>query len=65
MQQILKALDDLHNTESGYRNRLEAHSVNPYGVGEVEAVYTQILETVKIEREKLEAQLIGNSTNGV
>lgn len=59
MQQILKALDDLHNTESGYRNRLEAHSVNPYGVGEIEAVYTQILETVKIEREKLEAQLIG------
>lgn len=58
MQQILKAIDDLHNTESEYRNRLEAHSVNPYGVGEVEAVYTQILETVKIERKKLEEQLI-------
>jgi len=59
MQQILKTIDDLHNTESEYRNRLEAHSVNPYGIGDVEAVYTQILETVKIERKKLEDQLIG------
>jgi transposase len=59
MQQILKTIDDLHNTESEYRNRLEAHSVNPYGLGDVEAVYVQILDTVKIERKKLEDQLIG------
>lgn len=58
MQQILKAIDDLHNTEGEYRNRLEAHSVNPYGADEVRTVYIQILETVIAKREALERQLI-------
>lgn len=57
MQQILKAIDDLHSTEGDYRNRLEAHKVNPYGVKEVEAVYTHILEMVVAKRKMLEDQL--------
>ncbi len=57
MQQLLKAIDDLHSTEGDYRNRLEAHLVNPYGIGEVEAVYTHILETVVAKRKLLEEHL--------
>lgn len=62
MKQLLKAIEDLHQTEQGYRNRLEAHSVHPHGVSEVEDTYNQILAFTEKKRKKLETELIHLAT---
>lgn len=58
MKQLLKAIEDIHQTEQDYRNRLEAHSVNPYGVKEVEDTYRQVLQVTATKREEMEHELI-------
>lgn len=58
MRQLLKAIEDLHQTEHDYRNRLEAHGVHPDGADEVEDTYKQIVQITTTNRKKLEVELI-------
>lgn len=58
MKQLLKTIEALHNTEQDYRNRLEAHSVNPDGVSEIENTYKEILRFTESKRKALESELI-------
>ena len=57
MKQLLKAIEDIHQTELDYRNRLEAHSVHPDGVAEVEDIYRQVLNITTTKRKELETEL--------
>lgn len=62
MKQLLKAIEDLHQTEQDYRNRLEAQSVHPYSADEVEDTYRQILNITTSKRKELETELINITT---
>lgn len=58
MKQLLKAVEDLHQTELDYHNRLEAHLIRPDGVPEVEAAHRDIINIAATKRKELEKELL-------